>query len=313
MDKNRAGVDAISAKKRNSSVVIPHDPLHNPGTRFRSMSNYIDAHVHVWTDDLQKYPLAPGIKPERLLRPRFLPEDALRVARASGVSRIVLVQISYYRFDNRYMLDVIRARPETFSGIAMVDWNSPRPDDAMRELARVHVRGFRITAAGRSPGNWLEGEGMKRMWRCGAKERLAICPLIDPAHLPALSKMCGKFPETPVIIDHLARIGASGLVRDEDVAVLCGLARHRNVMVKVSAFNSLGAKKPPHLDLAPMIRRVHEAFGARRLMWGSDTPFQTARESYEDSISLIRDRLDFLSADDKDWMLRRTAEEVFWK
>jgi predicted TIM-barrel fold metal-dependent hydrolase len=277
------------------------------------MSRYIDTHVHVWTDDLRKYPLGSGFKPERLLRPRFLPEDALRHANASGVNRIVLVQISYYRFDNRYLLDAIRARPETFCGIAMVDWNSPRPDDAMRELARVHVRGFRVTAAGRSPENWLEGEGMERMFRCGARERLAICPLMDPAHLPALARMCGNFPDTPVIIDHLARVGASGTVRDEDVAALCVLARHRSVMVKVSAFNSLGAKKPPHLDLAPVIKRVHEAFGARRLMWGSDMPFQTERESYEDSISLLRDRLDFLTADDKDWMLRRTAEEFFWK
>jgi predicted TIM-barrel fold metal-dependent hydrolase len=277
------------------------------------MSRYIDTHVHVWTDDLRKYPLGSGFKPERLLRPRFLPEDALRHANASGVNRIVLVQISYYRFDNRYLLDAFRARPETFCGIAMVDWNSPRPDDAMRELARVHVRGFRVTAAGRSPENWLEGEGMERMFRCGARERLAICPLMDPAHLPALARMCGNFPDTPVIIDHLARVGASGTVRDEDVAALCVLARHRSVMVKVSAFNSLGAKKPPHLDLAPVIKRVHEAFGARRLMWGSDMPFQTERESYEDSISLLRDRLDFLTADDKDWMLRRTAEEFFWK
>ncbi|MCX6900212.1 MAG: amidohydrolase family protein [Verrucomicrobia bacterium] len=277
------------------------------------MSRYIDTHVHVWTDDLRKYPLGPGFKPERMPLPRFLPEDALRHANASGVNRIVLVQISFYRFDNRYLLDAIRARPETFSGIAMVDWKAPRPDDVMRELARVHVRGFRIPAGGNEPEAWLDGDGMERMFRCGGKERLAICPLLTPAHLPALSRMCAKFPDTPVIIDHLARIGASGPVRDEDVAALCSLARHRNVMVKVSAFNSLGAKKPPHLDLAPLIKRVHEAFGARRLMWGSDTPFQTQHETYEDSIALIRDRLDFLSAEDKDWMLRRTAEEFFWK
>ena len=62
-----------------------------------------------------------------------------------------------------------------------------------------------------------------------------------------------------------------------------------------------------------MIRRVHEAFGARRLMWASDSPFQTLKETYEDSIALIRDRLDFLTAEDKQWVLRRTAEEFFWR
>ncbi|MBI5393677.1 MAG: amidohydrolase family protein [Verrucomicrobia bacterium] len=276
------------------------------------MSNYIDAHVHVWTDDFAKYPLPAGVKREAMALPRFLPEDMLRVARPSGVNRIALIQISFYRFDNRYMLDVIRRQPETFCGIAMVDWNAPAPDEAMRELMRVHVRGFRIRPTG-DAATWLDGEGFERMFRCGAKERLAICPLLDPQHLPALGRMCAKFPDTPVIIDHLARIGAKGPIRDEDVAALCALARHKNVMVKLSAFNVLGAKKPPHLDLAPMIKRVHEAFGARRLMWASDSPFQTMKETYEDSIGLVRDRLDFLTAEDKEWMLRRTAEKFFWR
>ena len=275
--------------------------------------NYIDAHVHVWTDDFQKYPLPAGVKREAMALPRFLPEDILRIARPSEVNRIVLIQISFYRFDNRYMLDVIRRQPETFCGIAMVDWNAPKPDEAMRELMRVHVRGFRIRPAGGVAATWLDGEGFEKMFRCGAKERLAICPLLDPKHLPALGRMCAKFPDTPVIIDHLARIGAKGPVRDEDVAALCSLARHKNVMVKLSAFNVLGEKKPPHLDLAPMIKRVQEAFGARRLMWASDCPFQTLKETYEDSVGLIRDRLGFLTADDKEWILRRMAEEFFWR
>ena len=70
--------------------------------------------------------------------------------------------------------------------------------------------------------------------------------------------------------------------------------------------------KPSHLDLIPLIKRVYEAFGPTRLMWGSDCPFQVAHETYEDALSLIRDRLDFISSEDKKWMLRGTAEELFF-
>jgi predicted TIM-barrel fold metal-dependent hydrolase len=275
--------------------------------------NYVDAHVHVWTDNFQHYPLASGFTAEQMNPRTFYPEDILRHAKGSGVNRIVLIQMSYYRFDNSYMLDVIRSDPKTFRGIAIVDWKSPDPDAKMRELKRQHVGGFRIYPAGAPAGSWLDGEGFAKMFRCGAQERLAICPLIDPEFLPALSKMCDKFPDTPVIVDHLARIGEKGTVRDEDVKSLCELARHKNVMVKVSAFYALGAKKPPHLDLAPLIQRVYGAYGAKRLMWASDCPFQTVKETYEDSIALVRDKLDFLSAEDKEWILRKTAEEFFWK
>lgn len=279
----------------------------------------IDAHVHVWTDQIARYPLAPGVPPESMRPARFLPEEILAHARPSGVERILLIQMSYYGTDNRYMLDVIRDDPTTFRGIAIVDPRAPETERQMRELKRQGVRGFRIqpggvpTEGGSSPReNWLDGEGYARMFRLGAEERLALCPLIDPDALPALSRMCDRFPETPVVIDHLARIGAAGPIEEAAIDRLCGLARHPHVLVKVSAFYALGAKTPPHDDLAPLIRRVFDAFGRERLMWASDCPFQVVSETYEDSIALVRDRLEFLTDTDRDWLLRRTAEELFF-
>ncbi|OGG52186.1 MAG: amidohydrolase [Candidatus Handelsmanbacteria bacterium RIFCSPLOWO2_12_FULL_64_10] len=275
--------------------------------------NYIDAHVHVWTDDFERYPLAEGFRPEQMRPATFLPQDILRHAGPSGVGRVVLIQMSYYGSDNRYMLGVIRDAPEVFRGVAIVDWRSARPDLEMRRLGRCGVRGFRVYPAGVPSATWLDGEGYERMFRAGAEEGLAVCPLIDPDGLPALSRMCERFPETPVLIDHLARIGARGPARDADVDALCRMARHRNAMVKVSAFYALGEKRPPYLDLAPIIRRVRDAFGAERLMWASDCPYQVQGATYEEGIALIRDRLDFLSSEEREWILRKTAERFFFE
>jgi predicted TIM-barrel fold metal-dependent hydrolase len=274
---------------------------------------FIDAHVHVWTNDFAKYPLGAGFTRRHMARPSYVPQDVLREALPNGIQRIVLIQMNYYGFDNSYMLDVIQAQPDVFRGVAVVDWNGKAPDDAMRALSKQGVRGFRIYPGKAAPDRWLDGDGFERMFRCGASERLAVCPLMNPDGLRALARQCTKFPDTPVVIDHLCRIGASHPIRERDIEALCAMSRHKEVRVKVSAFYALGEKKPPHTDLVPMIRQVYEAFGAQRLMWASDCPFQTAEESYEDSISLVRDRLDFLTAEDKQWMLRRTAEEVFWR
>ena len=44
-----------------------------------------------------------------------------------------------------------------------------------------------------------------------------------------------------------------------------------------------------------------------------DGPFQMQPpHSYKASISLIQSGLDFLTADDKEWLLRKTAERVFF-
>jgi predicted TIM-barrel fold metal-dependent hydrolase len=75
----------------------------------------------------------------------------------------------------------------------------------------------------------------------------------------------------------------------------------------------LGKKSPPYRDLGPLIQQVVKAFGARRCMWESDSPFQVVKDRYVDSVALIRDHLDFLSSDDRDWLLFRTSEQTLFR
>jgi predicted TIM-barrel fold metal-dependent hydrolase len=85
------------------------------------------------------------------------------------------------------------------------------------------------------------------------------------------------------------------------------------VFVKISAFYALGHKQPPYEDLEPMIRQLRDAYGAERLMWASDGPFQLADgQGYEPSLALIRDRCRFLTTADRDAILRGTATRLFF-
>lgn len=276
------------------------------------MGGFIDAHCHVWTDDTASYPLAAGHRAEDRRPAVFTPERLLELARPHGVDRVVLIQMSWYGADNSYMLDAIGRHPGVFSGVAVVDRAAGAPGEEMERLALRGVRGFRINARESDPDRQLDGEGAERMFRASSRTGLAICPLLDPDALPALSRMCRRHPEATVVIDHMARIGIQGPVRDGQVEALCGLARLPLVNVKVSAFYAFGAKKPPYGDAAPVIRRLYDAFGPERLLWATDCPFQVVEHSYGDSIALIRDRLGFLSDSDRDWMLRGTAERLFF-
>ena len=272
----------------------------------------IDAHVHVWTPDLEKYPLAAGFSSENMQPASFTPEELLAYARPCGVSRIVLIQMSFYGFDNRYLLDTMERFPGVFSGVAVIDENNG-PAETMRRLKARGVRGFRIVPGKRSADTWLDGPGMAAMWECGAEEGLAMCHLVNPDSLPAIDRMCQKHPETPVVIDHFARIGVDGTTREKDVAALCQLARHKRTQVKTSAFYALGKKQAPYLDLMPMIRRLLDAYTPERLMWATDCPYQVQQgHTYTASIELVRDHTDFLSEGDRRWLLQKTAEKVFF-
>lgn len=274
---------------------------------------FIDAHSHVWTPDTQRYPLVEGFAKDKMVPPSFTAEELFAHCRPAGVSRVVLIQMSFYHFDNRYMLDMIARHSGAFSGVAVIDETQPDVRDTMKRLAAGGVRGFRLSANQARAEAWTSSPGIKAMWGYAADAGLAMCPLINPDALPALHRMCAQFPRTRVVIDHFARVGVNWSTQPGDLDQLCRLADFDHTHVKTSAFYVLGSKQAPYTDLGPMIRRLRDTFGAKRLMWATDCPFQVQKgHTYTDSIALIRDRLDFLSADDKAWMLRRTAENVFF-
>jgi predicted TIM-barrel fold metal-dependent hydrolase len=287
---------------------------------------FIDAHVHVWTDDTGHYPLGKGWKKEDMSPRRFTPQDLFRHTKPAGVDRVVLIQMSYYYprdksseirngFDNSYMLDMIKLHKGVFAGTAVIDPLSKEPDRQMGELAKRGVRAFRILPRlSKQPvEKWLRPDGYRKMFAAGARNNQALSCLIDPDGLPEVARMCSEFPDTPVIIDHLARIGVDGMIRDKDVQALCALAKHKKVLVKVGAFYALGKKKPPYTDLGPLLEKVVKAFGPERCMWESDCPFQVQGEhTYQASIDLVRTGLGFLSAADKEWLLGKTAERFFF-
>ena len=100
-----------------------------------SRGDFIDAHVHVWTPDVDKYPPARGYAVSDMRPPSFTPEQLFAHCRPEGVRRVVLIQMSYYQQDNSYMLDVMKAPPGVFSGLAIVD----------ETLSLIHIVPFPLT------------------------------------------------------------------------------------------------------------------------------------------------------------------------
>ncbi len=274
---------------------------------------WIDAHVHVWTPDTKRYPLDKNFTVKDMQPKSFTPEELFAHCKPSGVERVVLIQMSFYRFDNSYMLDMIAKYPGVFSGVGIVDHRRNDVSCKMKQLAEKGVRGFRIHSHGDDAKNWVDDEGMANLWKAAREQNPAVCPLINPQDVKYIDALCQKFPGTKVVIDHFARIGLSGKFEKGPLDALCRLARFPTTYVKTSAFYALGKKKAPYLDLIPLIKRVYEAYGPQRLMWASDCPYQVqGNYSYDPAIALIRDRIDFLSEADRQEMLRGTAERLFF-
>ncbi len=202
---------------------------------------YIDAHSHIWTPDLAKYPLAEGFTVEGMKPASFTAEQLLAHCRPAGVGRVNLIQMSFYGLDNSYMLDMIKLYPDRFVGTAIVDPFGADPAAAMRALRPQGVRAFRILSVGpygktaaaqrnfeANPPALAPRGGIRRDVRRGGEIGQALSCLIAPDAFPEVDRMCQAFPETTVILDHLGRVGIDGQIRDADVAALCAWRNTRS-------------------------------------------------------------------------------------
>jgi hypothetical protein len=124
-------------------------------------------------------------------------------------------------------------------------------------------------------------------------------------------------------LDRIGTFPVGVRIRYEDVAPvrtqrierllseLLSLARYPNVFVMVSSAPCFSNEPYPFHDLAPYLRRIHDVYGPRRMLWGAD--LSRLNGTYKQCLDHFRHELDFLSDDDKEWVLGRAlAEALNW-
>ena len=279
-------------------------------TSATSPHRIVDAHIHVWTDDFARYPLAEGVAVEDLWLPSFTPEQFSAYSRTVGDVRINLVQMIWYNFDHSYILDLIASDPDTYAGTGVISLDDPEPDETMVALSKKGCSAFR------EPPSELDHPAFEKMFAAGAEHQLALSFNMGVDMLPAMDRMCQRFPDTPVILDHVCHVGIKEAdYSEEDLATLLRFARHEKVMIKIGPLQALCSRQAPYLDVLPLIQRVVEAYGADRCMWESDSGgpivMNDPMTDYAASVALIRDHASFLSASERDAILFGTAEKFF--
>lgn len=265
----------------------------------------VDPHVHVWKRDA-RYPWAPETKQP----PEYdaTPETLLALMRANGVAGTVLIQVIHYRWDNRYTAAVLKQYPQYFQAVARVNPESPRAPDDLSRLVEEGFRGVRISPAAGPQGDWIRGPLMPPLWSRCRELKIPMTVLAPVTRMPDVQPLIEKFPDLTVVIDHMADCPVD---RPEELPKLIALQRYPKVFVKVSHTWSLSKQPYPYKDSQTQVKRLYDAFGPQRLMWGTDWPLVENHCGYARALAMVRDEMDFLNDDDRHWILRKTVERVW--
>ncbi len=271
----------------------------------------IDSHLHVWSDDESLYPYGEVSRPGTGARAsvELLNEHMAE----AGVEKAVIVQPIHYLYDNRYVADCLARFPGRFAAVCLVDPKEPAAPDQLEELVRGRgFGGMRLHLSRQEDPSALAASDQDPLWR--RVEELSVCLIVlgRARELPALEPIVDRFPDVKVVLDHLG----GPPVGEEPTHPLLGnvlrMARYPNVYVKVSKMNRISKVPYPHGDTHDMVRRIYDAFGPERLMWGTDFPHVLTAGGYVHALELVRDELDFLTNEDKDWLFSETVRKV-WK
>jgi predicted TIM-barrel fold metal-dependent hydrolase len=279
----------------------------------------VDAHMHVWSDQPDRFPFAhpfePKVKPPRIAATVELLVDEMD---RSGVTHCVLVQVIYHGWDNRYLAQCLKAHPKRFRGQGLIDPTDPQAAKKLEFWVKEHgLSGVRLSPMYyRGKDGWLNAASSYPLWQ-KAEELGAIFNFFLVAEqLPKLEDMVRRFPKVRVVIDHLARVNLEAPNPQAEIKQLLALARYPNVWVKVSELSVLSPSKAhPYRDTFDLVKQVYQAFGPDRLLWGTGFPgatrAQAGRPSLQQEMDLIRKELPFFTAEDRAKILGRNAAKLW--
>ena len=279
----------------------------------------IDTHLHVWSNDTVRFPFAhPN---DRNFKPPAIAgtvEMAIDEMDRHDVRNAVLVQVIYYGWDNRYIAQCLQRHPRRFRAQGLIEPTAPDVDEKLEYWMREHgLSGMRFSPIyyqGRDA--WITSDAHHRMWKKAEPLGAIFNYFITAAQLERLETMIAAYPGVRVVIDHLARIELAAPDAARQLGLLTGLARHRNVWVKVTELNLLSpSKKYPFADTFECVKRVYDAFGPDRLLWGTGFPgatrAQAGRQTLEQELALVRREIPFLTSDERARLLGRNAARLW--
>jgi len=265
----------------------------------------IDAQIHCWYPDSPERPWPPGAR--SLHGPQFTIDEARACMDAAGVQRAILVPPPWTGSDFDYSLDAARREPHRFAVMPVFDFGAPNALQRLRQWRQMGFLGTRVTVD-RAPFQALiTDRSLDWFWEIAQETRLPVL-VYAPGMVASLEPVMARFPDLRLIIDHAGRRTKGGVKDDalwSDAHELHAMARHRHVAVKVSSLHSFSSQPYPFKNLHGHIRAILDAFGPRRMLWGSDVTRLTC--PYAENIQLFTQALDFLSADDKEWIMGRSA------
>ncbi len=237
----------------------------------------IDTHIHLFASDQARFPFHPNATYKPAAEPL---ESYIDFIRQSRIDHAIIVHPEPYQDDHRYLEYCFENEPSRgfFKGTCLFDPLAAETPARMAALVKKHpgrIVALRVheTQDAKLPPSTgpairdrdLRSPAMLTTWKKAHDLGLAIQMHFIPGYAQRIREIAGQLKNMPVVLDHLGRAGQGTAAEYDYVLRLSELPR---VFMKFSGVNYSSKEKHPFRDVQPVARRIYQAFGPDRIIWG---------------------------------------------
>jgi predicted TIM-barrel fold metal-dependent hydrolase len=254
----------------------------------------IDSQIHLWSAG----------KPNGAHRQTssFTAEEAIAQMDEAGVNGAIIHPPGWDDNAGAVAVEAARRYPGRFAVLGRFALDKPESRalvDGWKN--QPGMLGLRFTFLQPHQKTWITDGTMDWLWPAAERAGLPV-GLASPENLGAIGTVAERRPRLKLIIDHLAAVSGK---KDEaafaHLPQLVALAKFPNVAVKASAAPGTSSEAYPYRGIHGYLRRVYDAFGPRRMFWGTDLTRMPC--TYRQCVTMFTEELPFLSASDQELIM----------
>ncbi len=229
------------------------------------------------------------------------------------IERAVLVQSTYTGEDNSYVADCAAADPDRFAAVCVVDPRTPGAADRLKTWVRERgCKGLRLRPRLPAESAIFGDPSTYPLWECADALGVIVSVFGNPEHLATVATLAERFPDVPILLDHMAHPDVAAGVSAATFQALLELARFPRICVKASGYYYYSRQPYPFRDCSDLFRALYDRFGPARLIWGSDFPHVLLKVGYRRNLLLQERAYPFLTQADLDLIMGENAAALYW-
>lgn len=271
----------------------------------------IDSHQHFWHYEPKKHEWID--ESMKVIRRDFLPSDLEQVYNENGIDGCVAVQADQTLTETNFLIQLAKENAFIKGVVGWVDLRNDAIESTLETYANTNIlKGFRHVVQGEPDHNFLLRPSFLRGISVLEKHNYTYDILIFPHQLGAALEFVKRFPNMRFVIDHIAKPYIKDGFYNGWATLMKEIGKHDNVYCKVSGIvTEADFKTWTPAQIKPYLELVFEAFGAERIMFGSDWPVCLVAGNYKQVKALITNFIANLSATEQAKVMGQNAIEFY--